>query len=120
MAFTRAKKKLIVIGSLATLQSTHLFSLFIELVTTNNWVSYLFLFPFISFYSFYFSLCYFILFYLFDFKKLYNLPVNAHMSYKRVNTTQASTSPQEKKREKKTFGLASARRSILKNILDAL
>jgi len=105
VAFTRAKKKLIVIGSLSTLQSTHLFSLFVDLVKQNNWVSHKITF----------------LIYFFDFANLYNLPLGVHTLYKgRVN--QPNTTPQKmqnkEKRERKIFGSSSARRSILKNILD--
>jgi superfamily I DNA and/or RNA helicase len=38
VAFTRAKKKLIIIGSLSTLENNHLFSVFLRLLRDQNWV----------------------------------------------------------------------------------
>lgn len=39
VAFTRARKKLIVIGSKSTLEGTHLFEEFLKLMQSQNWVS---------------------------------------------------------------------------------
>ncbi|KAK9768425.1 DNA replication endonuclease-helicase Dna2 [Basidiobolus ranarum] len=41
VAFTRARKKLIIFGSLSTLRGTHLFGEFLNLMETNNWIYHL-------------------------------------------------------------------------------
>jgi DNA replication ATP-dependent helicase Dna2 len=38
VAFTRAKKKLIILGSLSTLENNHLFSIFLQLLRDQDWV----------------------------------------------------------------------------------
>ena len=38
VAFTRAKQKLIILGSMSTLQGNHFFTLFLELLQRNNWI----------------------------------------------------------------------------------
>lgn len=38
VAFTRAKKKLIILGSASTLEGNHFFSLFLDFVRKNNWI----------------------------------------------------------------------------------
>jgi hypothetical protein len=60
----------------------------------------------------------------FDLVHLFNLPEKAHKIYEervKVNITpQKKENREREKREKRTFGPSSARRSILKNILDAM
>jgi AAA domain len=121
VAFTRAKKKLVVIGSLSTLQSSPLFSQFLDLLEQHNWISFSSFIssPIIFLHTFNYW------WYSFDTAKIYNLPPGAHTFYRGragsnsapVTTNQPNDTKQQ--RVKKTFGLKTARRSILKNILDA-